>query len=162
MATVRDLLSAVTLRIVRPFLRLFVLALSFASLQLTLLAGGPACAIPGSHLAHTGEVVAGMDMGGMDMGGMDMTGMDMASAGRGLSEQVPGPHPASGLPEHGPCDESSAPQACQSMAPCLFAALTTVAQVNAAESPAPSAVIAALIAAPPSATSAPESPPPRA
>lgn len=122
--------------IARRLLRLFTLVLSVASLQLTLLAGGPGCAVPGGDGA--GSVGAQTSMAGMASGEMPMSA-DGAS-----------------------CEAPAVPQACDTMAPCLFAALQPHAAADAPDGPVGSAVIASRDAAPPSESAPPDLPPPRA
>jgi len=141
-------------------LRLLTLVLSFASLQLTLLAGGPGCPMPVGDAAPAGAAgaMAGMDMAGMDMAGPTASTSGPASGaadGRPDGRQPDAPHSA-------PCDESATPQACPTMAPCLFAAVLPEAQPEAPVVRGPSTVVAALVLTPASVTSAPELPPPRA
>jgi hypothetical protein len=131
-------------------LRLLTLVLSFFALQLTLLAGGPGCPVPGSGVG--GDASAAMT--GMAMAGMTMTGTAGAKPATHDGEST-APHSA-------PCDESAAPQACPTMAPCLFAVLLPFAQVDAPTVSASATVVAGLISLPPSVTAAPELPPPRA
>lgn len=122
--------------VARRLLRLFTLVLSVASLQLTLLAGGPGCAMPGGDAVRS------------------------AGAPTSMAGAVGDEMPMSG--DDAPCEEPAAPQACDTMATCLFAALSSVAEADAPTAPVQSRVVAALVRTPPSATSTPDIPPPRA
>ena len=124
---------------VARLLRLFTLVLSVASLQLTLLAGGPGCAMPGGDAARS--VGAETSMAGM----AGMAGDEMPVSADGA-----------------PCEEPAAPEACDTMAPCLFAALPSVAAADAPTAPVRSRAIAALHAALPFESAPPDLPPPRA
>ena len=128
--------------------RLLTLVVSFAALQLTLLGGGPGCPMPGAA-----ATVSGRD-GLVAPARAAMAGMTMA-APAATPDATP-PH------DHVPCDESAAPQACQTMAPCLFAVLAPLASTELPTSAPQSRLIAALVLTPPSETAAPELPPPRA
>lgn len=135
---------------VARLLRLLTLVLSFASLQLTLLAGGPGCPAPRTDAGSSASAA----MPGMATGGMDMS----AAAGA-----MAAPHDSeSAAPHSAPCDEPAAPEACPTMAPCLFAVLVPAAQPEVPTTRAPTPVVAAVVLTPPSTTSAPELPPPRA
>ena len=123
-------------------LRLLTLVLSFAALQLTLLGGGPGCALPGSPSAAAASMV------GMDMGGAPKAN----AASHGDRERTPA----------APCEDSSSAQACRSMAPCLFALSLPQPSVTASDAPAVVPILAIRALAPRSVTSAPELPPPRA
>ena len=123
---------------VARLLRLFTLVLSVASLQLTLLAGGPGCAMPGDGARSVG---AETSMGGM----AGMAGDEMPVSADGA-----------------PCEEPAAPQACDTMAPCLFAALPPDAAADAPAAPVRSRAIAARHAALPFESAPPDLPPPRA
>jgi hypothetical protein len=125
-------------------LRLLTLVLSFAALQLTLLGGGPGCALPGSASA----AVATSTMVSMDMGGEPKA--------RATSRDAHDRTPAA------PCEDSSSAQACRSMAPCLFALSLPEPSVAASELTAVVPILAMRALAPRSVTSAPEIPPPRA
>ena len=149
-------------------LRTLMLLVSFAALQLTLASGGPACPIPTSALASEmrGVGMASMDMSGMDMSGMGMAGMDMAEMDRGgpataSSDRAAGE--ASPAPDDVPCDATTTPVTCPTMAPCVFAALPPLAQIAAAPAvAAPSGPTALRVLMPLSEGAAPELPPPRA
>lgn len=112
---------------VARLLRLLTLVLSFASLQLSLLAGGPGCSTPSTAV------------GG---GPAAMTGMGRSPAA--------------------PCGDAAAPQSCPTMAPCLFAVLVPVAQAELPTTADPVSVVVSVVLTPPSTTSSPEIPPPRA
>lgn len=144
----RSLRSGLSLRTMLRLVRLLTLVLAFASVQLTLLAGGPGCPMPTSEATRSVPAAGADDMRGMNMNRSTATGVP------GESPSAPADQP--------PCDYPTAPQACQTMAPCLFAALVPVATVEALEGHAPSLAIATLVLTPPSETPAPELPPPRA
>jgi hypothetical protein len=124
---------------VARLLRLLTIVLSFASLQLTLLAGGPGCAMPGDGAARPAGAQASM------AGMASMPGDEM-------------PRSAADVP----CDQPAAPQACDTMAPCLFAALPPDAAADAPTALVQSRAIAARHAAPPFESPPPDLPPPRA
>lgn len=139
-------------------LRLLMLCVSFAALQLTLASGGPGCPMPTSAPAPAmrGAGVSRMDMAEMDMSAMDMGGPAAASADRAAKGAAPASDAA-------PCDESTAPVTCPTMAPCVYAALPLLAQVAVAPAVAvPSGAVALRVLMPPSERAAPELPPPRA
>lgn len=134
---------------VARLLRLLTLVLSFAALQLTLLAGGPGCPTPATGAG--GSAYAAMP--GMATGGMDM----LAAAGA-----VAAPRDSDAdAPPAAPCDEAAAPQACPTTAPCLFAVLVPVTQPEAPTTSEPTTVVAVVVLMPPSTSPAPELPPPR-
>ena len=123
-------------------LRPFVFLISFAALQLTLLGGGPGCPLPGASRAAS-----------MSMRGMAGMGDRRAAATDARIDDARVPAP--------PCDDSSADQACRTMAPCLFAASPSCsAAIDGAPTATP--VRATSASVPHSVTAAPELPPPRA
>ena len=137
--------------------RVVTLAIGFASLQLTLLAGGPGCAMPEAGSARA--VSAASDASAASgMSDMDMT--DPSAVSDKSTTQRNGRTRAAERPA--PCDQSTAPTTCPTMAPCVFAVLRPSVQVETLATPAPSMVVAALVLTPPSVTAAPELPPPRA
>jgi hypothetical protein len=123
-------------------LRLLTLVFSFAALQLALLGGGPGCALPRSASA-----AAVRSMVGMDMAGARAT----AAGSHGEHERAPA----------APCEDSSSPQACHSMAPCLVA-LSLHATASGTPGRPPATAIGTHTLALTSVTTAPELPPPRA
>ncbi|MGQ0712331.1 MAG: hypothetical protein ACT4PJ_01230 [Gemmatimonadaceae bacterium] len=125
--------------------RLAALLVSLAFAQILWAGSGFACAMPPAMGA--GQFPSA-SMAGMDMSG-DMSGMEMPD------EQEPSHH-------HAPCELPSAPDDCQSMAPCAPLALASVAESPQALGLVPSSVMALAELMPPSTIAPPESPPPRA
>ena len=93
-------------------------------------------------------------MAGMDMAGMDMVGIP-AAEGTAPSSHSHGPDGA-------PCDQPGTPEACQIMAPCAGAFVAVVPSRTRTLADVPAAVLAVIVATPPSRTIPPELPPPRA
>lgn len=141
-------------------LRLLTLVVSFAALQLTLLGGGPGCSVPavsaGQPTPGGGTAQATMaTMAEMDMTGPSAPGRDPVVSGRDGRTAAPA-HAT-------PCDESAAPRACPTMAPCLFAVVlppVRAAVLLVVHAPTTVAVRTTVLT-PPSETPAPELPPPR-
>lgn len=128
----------------RRLLRHLTLTSSFVALQLTLLGGGPGCPMPAPGAAHASASAEHESV-------RVMPGMAMAGAAADADGAVPEP-----------CDGATAPTACATMTPCLFAAIAPSVAVDAPSSDESSRVVAALVLTPPSETAAPELPPPRA
>ena len=135
-----------------------MLLVSFAALQLTLASGGPGCPMPTTDPAASAAMQSAM--GGTDMSGMDMSGMDMGGPATASSDRAADEAPSA--PDAAPCDESAAPVTCPTMAPCVFGALPSLAQIAAVPAVAvPSGPAALRVLMPPSERAAPELPPPR-
>jgi hypothetical protein len=118
--------------------------------HVVLLGGGVGCATPMSRTSlgygASPRVISAADRGSAEMPGMP--GMPMRS--------VPGRPDA-------PCNLPWAPAACQGMVPCGPAALATPpAPTVAAVAPVPEPAITLVVLAPPSRSTTPEPPPPRA
>lgn len=138
--------KALTLSAMVRLLRLVILAVSFSALQLTLLRGGAGCPIPTAAALHAMVAVGtSASMTGMDGMVMPTTASDIDGHSSGSE----------------PCDQATAPQTCQTMAPCISAMLVTTASSDLSFSQA-QPLLAALVIAPPSETTAPDFPPPRA
>ena len=135
-------------------LRLLTLVLSFASLQLTLLGGGPGCPTP------TARGVAGSQQTGAATGAREpgMDGMAMPAA----VGSPAGAHGGAADEAPAPCGESAAPEACRTLAPCLFATVPAPVSTEVVIGTARTRVLTAVAVALPSETPAPDVPPPRA
>lgn len=131
---------------VARLLRLLTLALSFASLQLALLAGGPGCSTPSAAVGGGGPAA---------MAGMGGSAMEVAGR-TGNAPAAREGEPAA------PCGDAAAPQSCPTMAPCLFAVLVPVAHAEMPTTADPASVVVSVVLTPPSTTSSPAIPPPRA
>lgn len=141
-------------------LRLLTLVVSFAALQLTLLGGGPGCALPVMRVAHRAPGAARATA--VTMAGMDMT--DPSGPAHAPADTSDTGHLAAGPAHAAPCEASAAPRACPTMAPCLFAVVLPSVRRGVPTvigAPSPVAVLA-VVRTPPSETPAPELPPPRA
>ena len=137
--------------------RFLTLLLGFAGLQLTLLRGGVGCPMPTAGAMHAMAAAAA--------GSAAQSGAAMREMPGGMTDMAPdestGRHGLAA--EHGaPCDESAAPAQCQSMAPCLTAMVLSGAPAERPVPRAPAFVVAAVVLTPPSFTSPPDLPPPRA
>jgi len=149
--------------------RLLTLLVTLASLQLSLVSGGPGCPMP-SRLGPRASAMAAMDLAAMDLAAMDVQGMDMAGTamagivtGVSPNDAMPASRgPGEDAPPDAPCDESAAPDACPTMAPCMFAATPVTERPIPGRTEKPTRVIALLVAMPRSVSAAPELPPPRA
>lgn len=124
-------------------------AVLFAGLfafQLVLPGGVTACPM-GDHAAPEhpamGAAASGAIAGGMQ--GMAMIAMS------GASET-----------DEAPCDHPVSPEQCRTMTPCAVGFFTVAPAAEPQPAPVPVTVVAALVAMPPSVSSPPELPPPRA
>jgi len=104
----------------------------------------------------SGYVCSAMGVPGMSSGRMDA--MDMGGPAR-VDQHAPAPTPAN---DHGPCRFPWAPDGCQSMAPCSPAAVTSETLTLVSPPTIISVAPELSVLTPPSQTSPPELPPPRA
>jgi hypothetical protein len=124
--------------------RLAALVSGALLLQLVLVGSGFACIMPamgGTSAAATADVAS-------------MPGMDMSTDLQGSTQQ-----PAS---NQAPCHPPWVPASCQPMAPCAPAAVTSPALVLSLPRADVNDVVALVVLAPASRSTAPELPPPRA
>lgn len=134
----------------RPFRRVAALISSLLLLQLVLVGSGFACAMP-MPMGQQSPPAANAASTAVS----DMVGMDMSGSQREASSKAP-------ASDRSPCRFPWAPAGCQSMAPCAPVAMAQAAEV--ASLPVTGAyVVAALdVLTPPSRSTPPELPPPKA
>ncbi len=142
------------LRLVRSFM----LVLSFCTLQLSLLSGGPECALPFG--VDNAQSMASM--------GMEMDSQSGATASAERVEDMRGANSQNAIVAPGDNDSTPAPctsrtgSNCPSMAPCVFATLPAIATASLEMGVVREDHVALTVLAPPSATTSPDLPPPRA
>lgn len=124
-----------------------VLMLALSGSQLGLAASGMACAMP------TTGMVARMAASSPD-------GMAMASSAPAREESASGTR-ATSVPHRAPCDQQMRIPMCQAMGPCVTAIAAAPVGPRGVRVP-PERIGAAIALTPPSRTSPPELPPPRA
>jgi hypothetical protein len=134
--------------------RLFATLLSFSfALQVVLAGTGSTCVLP-SGTAQGVASTAGAGMADMPMPGMDM-GANPSDDGAPARSHG---HDSGGAP----CDQPGTPAACWVTAPCAGGFVAIAATGDASFAGASAAVVAWTVTMPPSRTTPPELPPPRA
>lgn len=124
---------------------LVALLLSFSfALQLVLARDGTTCVMPGAE-HHA------MEMATAAQTAVDMSVMDMSTAAS-----------PDAAPQESSCNHESATTACLVMAPCASGFLAIAATVNEDAGVLPERIAVTTVVMPPSRTSPPELPPPRA
>jgi hypothetical protein len=124
---------------------LVALLLSFSfALQLVLARDGTTCVMPGAE--HDGMAMAMAGQPAVDMSAMDM----------------PADVSPDGARQESSCDHESAATACLVMAPCAGGFLAIAAPIDDDAGALPERIVLATIVMPPSRTTPPELPPPRA
>lgn len=133
----------------RPFRRVAALVSSLLLLQSVLIGSGFACALPmpmGQPTPAGAELSTAMS---------DMTGMDMSGSQQQPSSKAPGS-------DGSPCRLPWAPAGCQSMAPCAPVAIAETAEVASPLVRGAYSIAALDVLTPPSRSTPPELPPPKA
>lgn len=129
--------------------RVTALLVTFLLIHLTWVGSGFACVMPA--MAHTPAVTAVQHA----PPSADMAGMHMDGASVETSPSTPAHHDL-------PCRFPWAPDGCQSIAPCAPLAVASAVADTRVPHETPSAVAPQLVLTPPSRTTPPELPPPRA
>lgn len=128
-------------------------AVLFAGLfAIQLVLAGVVAACPMWDHKTPGHLVPASAMSGAMSAGMqdDMQGMAMIAESNGAET------------DDAPCDHPVSPEECRTMAPCAVGILVPASAAEPQPALLPGTVVAALVAMPPSVSSPPELPPPRA